>query len=380
VLRTAQHIDEIGRKAWGVLQHESLVSDYDWLLTWEDTQLKQRKICYWWIEDGQGVKAAVVAFTRPADPPVRSVDTHRYGSLATPVRWLRKLLLVRQRPTLVCGAQSDPGNPILIRKGLGDTESLQAVSQLLDAIESHCKNHRLALVIRAVPESVPLLRSILEKRPYLEASTPPQSVLDIRWHSWREYLCDLKKNHPSTEKSVRMQVNRGRRSEIIIETLDDPCPYLEEIYAILAGHFQRKNHTPYLMAPEYLKVLKERLGDRALIHVARKDERIIGVSIYLRYGAVMHWVGFGIADDHVRSRNSVYFNLAFHFPIEQACLNGTERMIWGTTAYQAKCSRGARLKPVSNWIWQPRRLLAALQRLPLFYEAWRQKRNLGRFT
>ena len=167
-----------------------------------------------------------------------------------------------------------------------------------------------------------MLRPILEQRLYLEAPTPPQSVLDINWHSWREYLCELKKSHPSTEKSVRMQVNRGRRSGIIIETLDDPSPYLEEIYTILAGHFQRKNHSPYLMAPGYPRVLKERLGDRALFHVARKDERIIGVSIYVRYGAVMHWLGFGIANDYVRSRNSVYFNLAFHFPIEQACLNG----------------------------------------------------------
>jgi predicted N-acyltransferase len=380
VLRTAQHIEEIGRQAWGALQHESLVADYDWLLAWEDTQLKQRKISYWWIEDGQGVKTAVVAFVRPADPPVRSVDIHRYGSLATPVRWLRKLLLVRQRPTLVCGAQSDPGNPILIRNGLKDAESRRVVSQLLDAIESHCKIHHLALVIRAVSESDPLLRSVLEQRPYIEAPSPPQSVLDIRWHSWREYLSDLKKSHPSTERSVRMQVNRGRRSGIIIEALDDPSPYLEEIYTILAGHFKRKNHTPYLMGPGYPGALKERLLDRAQIHVARKDERIIGVSIYVRYGAVMHWLGFGIADDHVRSRNSVYFNLAFHFPIEQACLNGTERMVWGTTAYQAKCSRGARLKPVSNWIWQPRHLLAFLQRLPLFYEKGRQKRNLGRFA
>ena len=308
MLRNAQHINEIGRKAWGSLQHESLVSDYDWLLAWEDTQVKQRKICYWWVEDGQ------------------------------------------------------------------------TVSQLLDAIESHCRIHRHALVIRAVPGSDPLLRSVVQQRRYLEAPGPPQSVLDIRWHSWREYLRDLKKSHPSTEKSIRMQVNRGRRNGIIIETLDDPSPYLEEIYTILAGHFQRKNHAPYLMAPGYFQVLKDRLGDRAMIHVARKDKRIIGVSIYIKYGAVMHWLGFGIADDHVRSRNSVYFNLAFHFPIEQACQNGTERMVWGTTAYQAKCSRGARLVPVSNWIWQPARLLAALQRLPLLYESWRQKRKLGRFA
>lgn len=360
------------------MQHESLVADYDWLLAWEDSQQEQRKVQYWWIEDGQGVIAAVVAFLRPATPTVKSVDVYRYGRLSTPVRWLRMLL--PRRPTIVCGAQPDPGHPVLIRGGLGEATSEEAVERLLDAIESHCKTHRLALIVRAVPESDPLLRQVLEQRPYLKASAPPQSVLDVHWGSWSEYLGDLRKRHPSTQKSVRMQVNRGRRSGVVIETLDDPSTHQDEIYAILAGHFERKNHTPYLMAPGYAVALKKRLGERALIHVARMDGQIIGVSIYARYGTVMHWLGFGIAKDHVRSRNSVYFNLAFHFPIEQACQNGTGRMIWGTTAYQAKCSRGARLVPVSNWIWQPRRALAALQRLPLSYEAWRQRRKLGRYT
>jgi predicted N-acyltransferase len=378
-VKHSTHLGKIDRRAWAALEVESLVADYDWLQTWEATQHRQRKVSYWWIEDEQGVVAAVVAFLRPAAPPVRSVDHHRYGPLAGVIGLVRNLLLPGPRPTLVCGAQTDPGKPILTRQSLSAGDCHTAVNHLLDAIESHCKTHRQALVLRAMFETDETLRRVLQNRTYLKAPALPQSVLDVRWDSWQEYLYHLKATHPATEKSIRMQVNRGRKSGVVIEALDDPCEFEAEIHGILAEHFYRKNQSPFLMDPKFPTMLKQRLGDRVLIYVARKDERIIGVSIYVKYGAVMHWLHFGIAADQLRSRNAVYFNLAFHHPIERACRDGCKRMVLGTLGYQAKCSRGARLVPASSWIWQPNRLLAVLQRVPLSYERRLQQRFLEQF-
>ena len=55
-------------------------------------------------------------------------------------------------------------------------------------------------------------------------------------------------------------------------------------------------------------------------------------------------------------------------------------MILGTIPYRVKVSRGARLVPISSWIWQPNHLLASLHRVPLSYVAWRQKRYLKQFA
>jgi len=371
-------IGDIARKSWDALASETPLADYDWLRTWEATQHLQRNVAYWWIEDEQGVVAAVVAFLRVAAPPIRSIDHHRYGHLAHVVRPIRNLL--QSRPTLVCGEQMAPGNPILTRKGLRAEDYRIAVNRIVDTIESHCRINRRNLTFYAAFETDETLRSLFANRPYLNAPNLPSTLLDIRWKSWLEYLNHLKLTHPATEKSVRMQVNRGRRAGVIIEELDDPSEFEAEIYRILAEHFYRKNQTPFLMDPKFPTVLKKNLGDRALINVARKNNRIIGVSIYVRHLAAMHWISFGIATDFVRSRNAVYFNLAFHHPIEQACRDKCKQVVLGTLPYKVKCSRGARLVPVSSWIWQPNRLLASLQRVPLSYVAWRQKQNLKQFV
>lgn len=371
-------IEDIARKSWDALGSETPLADYDWLQTCETTPHLQRNAAYWWIEDEQGVVAAVAAFLRAAAPHASSIDRHRYGLLAYVIRPIRHLL--QSRPTLVCGAQTAPGNPILTRKGLSAEDYGIVVNRIVDAIESHCRINRQNLIFNAMFESDGALRSLFAKRPYLNAAAPPNTLLDIRWNSWREYLNHLKFAHPATEKSVRMQVNRGRRSGVIIEELDDPSEFEAEIYRILVEHNYRKNRTHLLMDPKFPTVLKQNLGDRALIYVAKRNKRIIGVSIYVRHATAMHWKFFGIATDSVRSRNAVYFNLAFNHPIEQACKYGCEQMILGTLPYRVKCSRGARLVPVSNWIWQPNRLLASLQRVPLSYVAWRQEQFLKQFA
>jgi len=371
-------IGDIARESWDALGSETPLADYDWLQTCETTPHLQGKVRYWWIEDGQGVVAAVVAFLRESAVHNSSIDNQRYGLLAYVIGPIRHLL--QSRPTLVCGAQMAPGNPILTRKGLSAEDYHIVVNTIVGAIETHCRINRQDLAFRAMLETDGTLRNLFAKRPYLNAKDPPNTLLDIRWNSWREYLSHLKVTHPATEKSVRMQVNRGRRSGVIIEELDDPSEFETEIYRILDEHNYRKNQTPLLIDSKFPTLLKQKMGDRILIYVAKKNGRIIGVSIYLRHATAMHWIFFGIATDSVRSRDAVYFNLAFNHPIEQACNHGCEQMILGTLPYRVKCSRGARLVPVSSWIWQPNRLLASMQRVPLSYLAWRQEQFLKKFA
>jgi predicted N-acyltransferase len=371
-------IGDIARNSWDALASETPLADYDWLLTCEATEHLHRKVAYWWIRDEQGLVAAVAAYLATVAAPVRSIDHHRYGHLVHVVRPIRQLL--HSRPTLMCGAQMAPGNPILTRKGLSAEDYGTAVNRILDAIESHCRINQWNLLFYAMTETDRTLRNLFVNRPYLNASNLPNTLLDIRWNSWQDYLNHLKVTHPATEKSIRMQVNRGRRDGVTIEELDDPTEFESEFYRILSEHFYRKNQSHISIEPEFLTAVKKNLGDRSLIYVAKKNNRVIGVSTYIRNLTTMHWKFFGIATEFVRSSNSVYFNLAFHHPIEQACRAGCERVILGTLPYRVKLSRGARLVPTSSWIWQPNRLLASLHRVPLSYVAWRQNRYLKQFA
>jgi predicted N-acyltransferase len=376
-VRHTTRISDISRNAWGELASITPAADYDWLRTLEEARLPWRDTFYWWIEDQQGVVAVVAGNVLKISSVSSDTDRFRYGFFAHVVRPLRRFL--QPRPTLVCGNQFSPGYPILTREDLDTEDHRIAVNRLLDAIESYCRSHQYDLNFCWLLEKDKTLGKLFSSRRYLHSACLPFTALDIRWDSWQAYLDYLKANHSATEKSIRSQVNRGRRSGVVIEDVEDPSAYEAEIHNILTEHYFRKNQSDLSLNPKLPTILKNNLGDRALIYIARKDDQVIGVGIYVRNRSAMHWHYFGIADEFVRSRNAVYFNLAYHHPIEQAINAGCKQIVMGTVPYRVKHSRGVRLLPVSNLVWQPNRLLGWLYRIPFAYSSWRQNRKLRPF-
>lgn len=377
-VRSASSIEEIGREAWDALAGEEIFANYDWLLTLQTTQRLPRIPMYWWIEDEDGILAAVAARLRDRSPPAWNIDQGRYGLLAYVIRPIRSL--VQRRPTLVCGAQMAQGRPILTRPGITAEIYHSLASEILDTIESHSRTRRWKLVFRGIVEPDQALRRAFEGRPYIVGAESPGTVMDIHWNSWPAYLKDLKKIHPATEKVIRQQINRGRRGEVIIEELTDPSTVEAELHRILAEHHYRKNRTPYYMKPEFTTVLKKNLGDRAVILVARKNNRIVGVTIHMRNSSAMSLKFVGIATDTLNSREAIYFNITFHQLIERACKQGYQQLYLGILTYVPKYNRGARLVPTTSWLWEPGRVRARMLQRLLFYQARRQERVLSRFS
>lgn len=373
-VRHSHRITDIGAGPWRALDHSSPVADYEWQRTMDAFKPSEGETEYWWIEDGRGVVAVVAGYLEAGNSLHDNADRQRYGPVARAVRSLRSI--VQPRPTLVCGAQFSPGNPVLLREGLGPQDRRFAFERLVEAVEAYCRARRINLYFFSMLREDAVLDECFSGRGYLRTPGLPNTVLDICWDSWEAYLDHLKVNHPSTEKSIRSQVNRGRRDGVVIEEVDDPSVYEEDIHRILTEHYFRKNQRRLSLDPHFPSILKKNMGDGALMYIARKQDRVIGASIYIRNRVGMHWKYFGIANEAVRSRNAVYFNLAFHHPIEQACRAGCKFIVMGTLPYRVKQSRGARLLPVSSWAWQPNPLLRPLQRIPLAYAAWRQKKYL----
>jgi predicted N-acyltransferase len=266
-----------------------------------------------------------------------------------------------------------------MRPGLTGEKYHALASEILNAIESRCRANRWNLVFRGIVEPDKALRGVFEGRRYIVGEEWPGTVLDIHWNSWPDYLKALKHTHRTTEKRIREQLNRGRRGEVVIEELADPSTVEADLYRILADHHYRKNKEDFFMGPNFPTILKQNLGDRAVILVARKKGRIVGVSIHLRNSTAMHLKFVGIDNDMVKSREAVYFSLAFHQLIERACAGGFKQLYLGIMTYYPKCSRGARLVPTSSWIWEPGYLGAMIQRL-LSYQARRQGRGLTPYS
>ena len=373
-VRHATSIEQIGAARWDALAGEEIFGNSAWLRTLETAQRLPRVPFYWWIEDEQGPAAAVAARLRPPGPPAWNIDWGRYGGLAYAIRPLRHLF--ERRATLVCGAQMAPGQPILARPGLSSETYREMGRWLVATIESRCRSEGWNLIFRGIVEPDVHLRQIFSGRPYLEGAEWPATVMDIRWDSWPAYLEELKRTHPATEKRARSQVNRGRSGGVTIEELDDPSAVEADLYRILADHHYRKNRDPFYMGPNFPSILRRNLGDRAIILVARRNDRILGLSIYLRNRTAVQLKFVGMAADALRTHEAVYFNTTYHEMIRRACEGGFQQLYLGILTYTPKCRRGARLIPVSSWIWHPSRTRAAVLRPLLKYQARRQERRL----
>lgn len=376
-LCTASSIEDVGREKWDAVAGEEIFSNYGWLLTLETAQPNPRAPLYWWIEDEKGIVAAVASRLRSTESPPWGVDKGRYGPLAHIIRPMRSLL--NRRPTLTCGAQMAQGQPILTRPGITGEQYEALATQLLETIEAHCRAERWALVFRGIVEPDEALHRVFRGRRYITGEECPGTVLDIHWASWPGYLKDLKPVHRNTQKRLRQQVNRGRHSEIIIEEMRNPAPYEQELYRIFADHHYRKNREAFIMAPNFVTTLKENLGDRAVILVARKNDRIVGVTIHMRNSSAMHLKFVGIANDMTKTREGVYFNITFNQLIERACVEGFRQLYLGIMTYYPKCSRGARMIPTYSWIWEPNPLKGRVLTYLLGYQARRQQRDLRPF-
>lgn len=377
-VRFATHIREIGREAWDALAGEELFANYDWLMTLENSQARPRQSMYWWVEDADGLLVAVTARLRAPEHPAWNIDQRRYGPMAYVIRPLRSLF--QRRPTLVCGAQMAQGQPVLTRPGLSAANYHSLVSEILDAIESQCRELRLGLVFRGIVDAEESLRKAFDGRPYIVGAEWPGTVIDIRWDSIPAYLKDLRQTHPASEKLIRQQINRLRRSDIVVEELADPSIVEEELHRLLSQHHFRKNRNPYYMGPNFVTELKKNLGDRAVCIVARKDGRILGVSIHMRNSTAIALKFVGIAPDWVKSREAVYFNVTYQKVIEMACKAGVQQLYLGILTYKPKCHRGARLVPTSSWVWEPTTFRYWVQWLLLCWQARRQKRLLAHYT
>lgn len=373
-VRHATSLEEIGAARWDALAGEEIFANSGWLRTLETAQRLPRSPLYSWIEDDQGLAVAVAARLRQPGPPAWNIDWGRYGPLAYVIRPLRHLL--ERRPTLVCGGQMAPAQPILARPGLPAETYRQLGRQLVAAIESRCRSEGWHLVFRGIVEPDASLRRIFAGRPYLEGAEWPATVIDLRWRSWPDYLKALRQTHPATEKRVRADVNRGRSGGVTVEEVDDPAAVEADLHRILASHHVRKNRDPFYMGPNFASVLKKNLGERAVILVARQNDRILGLSIQLRNRVASHLKFVGMEADAVRTHEAVYFNTTYHEVIRRACEEGFEQLYLGILTYPPKCRRGARLVPVASWSWHPNRARAALLGPLLRYQAARQERRL----
>jgi hypothetical protein len=244
-------------------------------------------------------------------------------------------------PSLVCGAEARTGEPVLLRAAATVAERTQVVEALVGAMEETAREKGWTICFRYVKRASSPTVEVLTSRGYLHGSDFPTARLDLdpSWHSLADFRRGLKPIHPNTAESISNELNRAKRAGLTIVRLEDPALYRERLHGLMDAHSVRLNRQPFPFRADFFDQLKARLGEKAVIYVARIGEEWAGALVALHGDDETILLMIGI-DHKIGRAAAAYFNLTYNRPIEDAITAGHRRVYFGTAAYQAKARRG----------------------------------------
>ena len=116
--------------------------------------------------------------------------------------------------------------------------------------------------------------------------------------------------------------------------------------------------------------------DSAIAAVARRDKQILGVTIFYRFGEVLHARYYGSnyqADDN----DFRYFVLSYYYSLDYAAMNGIRECRLSISALRAKALRGAKIEPLAALLLFNNAALLSINECEnynhLFYQQYQQE-------
>jgi predicted N-acyltransferase len=328
------HVDA---SEWDHLAGPSVVASYGWLRTLEETRRSIVSSRYILARIGAGLVGAV-ACRIEEDANNSMLNPMLFGRLAETAQRLH----LGPLPCLVCGTDG-MGEPVLVRADATADERRHVTATLVGAIEETAREKGWTVCFRRVRREKSPIVEVLTNRAYLRGFELPSAYLELdpSWNSFADFRRGLKKAHPRTAKNIKGELNRAKRAGLVIEQIDDPGPYREHLHRLLDAHYVRLNRHPFPFRAEFFDQLKARLGDKAVIYVARIGAELVGALVALQGGGEIFLPMVGINHDSGRA-GAAYFNLAYNRPIEDSIVAGCRRIYFGVGIWDAKARRGCR--------------------------------------
>ncbi len=140
-------------------------------------------------------------------------------------------------------------------------------------------------------------------------------------------------------KSIRHELNRNRKSGVVIKQLPKIDNYQERLIELLKMNHFKYNPTTFPLKPNYFQQIKENFGDNSIVYAAVKEGIITGVQVVLRKGENALLSNIGV--DYEYSKNDcTFFNLSYYEPIKNAAESNIKKIYYGRGLYETKIKRG----------------------------------------
>ena len=168
-------------------------------------------------------------------------------------------------------------------------------------------------------------------------------VIDVVGETVNDHVVAL----PTRQRRTNFRREEKRFADSGLEirrvSLDEHWPRLGSLLAAVQqkyGHNQSASEMGTRLRRQW-----EHLGSRALVFACFDGDVIVGFALAYQWGVelVLRAVGF----DYGKLRGAdEYAQLAVHAPLRYCYSRGLRRLHLGTASHEAKCRRGARLRPL----------------------------------
>lgn len=327
-------IKEVKKEEWDYLTENNIYMSYEYFKTFEETTVFPLLPYYITIVSAGKILAASAFYFEPQNS-TRVLDSVLLGRLSK-IGLMKKITFL---PSSICNRQRGHGTHFVFSPNMNNDQVISLQEIIIDEIEKIAREKKASVSFLNVTSNQKTLMKGLRKRGYFETKDLPSNFIDIKWSSFEGYKKYLSEKYPYMNKSIRHELNRNRKSGVVIKEEQITANNEKRLFELLKMNHFKHNVSKFPLKENYFKKIKEIFSKDAIIYTAEKNGIIIGVSTILKKGEEAFFSGVGV--DHEQSKKDfTFFNLGYYEPIKQMTQYNIKRIFFGRGLYNTKIKRG----------------------------------------
>jgi predicted N-acyltransferase len=327
-------ITDIEEKNWNsIIGRNGILRSYRFLLTVEKSNINDCKYYYPVVYDNDKIAAHACVYSITTDLDTLSSNITKKIILFVRLLW-KNFLKIK---FLECGSPIAIGNLISFSD---DIDKEKALNLLVDCIETLAKINDIGVIlIRDFYENDINFFNHLIGRKYKRVNNLPDTILNIKWVTFNQYLHDIKSYFRS---KIIKKIKIANNNNLIFEIHDNFSHIADQLQILWYNVYNNaKEYKREILTKEFFINLETYLNGKAKVILSKKDSKIVGFALILVDDDSLRFMYSGI-DYNVNREYSVYFNSIYRV-INQAIVEGKKDIDAGISTYLPKIEIGAEM-------------------------------------
>jgi hypothetical protein len=260
-------------------------------------------------------------------------------------------------PVLFCGLPVSFGQSSLrIRDGVDRPGILSAVAELME-VEGRRLDARI-LCFKEFDQSTSEELGSLIDLGYVRTNSLPACSMAVRWHSFDEYLRQMRANY---RRLIRSSLRIRNEAGLTVRLADDFAADSARIFSLYEQVMDRAPFQLERLNLQYFRNLNAFFGCRSRAILLERGQRLLAAAILLESRSVCRFLLAGI-DYRLNRRYQSYLNIVIEV-VAEAIRSGASTLILGQTSYPLKQRMGGKVAPLYLFIRYRSKLGNALLRM-----------------